>query len=221
MCLGKNIAREGNSLFGFRLVLGLAGAILTLPLVICIIALVVRMVMRGGPDVAGIMTAVGFFLCLLIAAIVFALINKFTMDFVVPIQYLRGAKCLAAWREYLGLLKRHAGQFILYILFQIVLSMAIGILVLAALLVTCCFCCLALLPYIGTVLLLPVLVFQRAYSLSFFAQFGPSYDVFPPVPPPRRRQGCSGQSLHNCIVWQQKCLVPILVMTMEWKKRRG
>jgi hypothetical protein len=28
--------------------------------------------------------------------------------------------------------------------------------------------------------LLPVLVFKRAYSLLFFAQFGPEYDVFPP-----------------------------------------
>jgi len=26
-------------------------------------------------------------------------------------------------------------------------------------------------------------VFQRAYSLYFFAQFGPGHDVFPPIPP--------------------------------------
>ena len=67
------------------------------------------------------------------------------------------------------------------------MGMAISIIVLAAFLLTCCFCCLALLPYVGTVVLLPVLVFQRAYSLHFFAQFGTSYDVFPPVlpaPPP-------------------------------------
>jgi hypothetical protein len=179
----EKFAREANSLFLFRVVLGLIGLVLTLPLVVCIIVPVVRMVMRGEPDAAGIMIAVGLFLFLLAVAILFALIRKFTMDFVVPILFLRGGKCLAAWREFLGLLKRHAGQFILYILFQIVLSMAIGILVLAVLLVTCCFCCLALLPYVGTVVLLPVLVFQRAYSLYFFAQFGPGHDVFPPIPP--------------------------------------
>ena len=39
-------------------------------------------------------------------------------------------------------------------------------------------------PYLGTVLLLPVLVFQRAYSLHFLAQFGPAYDVFPPAASP-------------------------------------
>jgi hypothetical protein len=39
-----------------------------------------------------------------------------------------------------------------------------------------------LLPFVGTVLLLPVLVFKRAYPLYYLAQFGPQYDLFP-VPP--------------------------------------
>ena len=56
--------------------------------------------------------------------------------------------------------------------------MAIGLLVLAVVLVTCCCAgCLLLLPFIGTVLLLPVLVFKRAYPLYYLAQYG--YDVFP------------------------------------------
>jgi hypothetical protein len=41
-----------------------------------------------------------------------------------------------------------------------------------------------LLPYVGTVLLLPVLMFKRCYSLCFLARFGPEYDVFPPAAPP-------------------------------------
>ncbi len=191
----EKFAREANSLFLFRIVLGLIGLVMTLPPVVFIVVLVVRMVVRGAPDAAGIMIAAGLFLFLLIAAILFALIRKFTMDFVVPILFLRGGKCLAAWREFLGLLKRHAGLFALYILFQIVLGVAIGIIVTMALIATCCFCCLALLPYIGTVVLLPVLVFQRAYSLYFFAQFGPDYDVFPsatPVPPPAGSQPPGG-----------------------------
>jgi hypothetical protein len=175
-------AREANSLFLFRIVLGLIGMVLVLPPVAVIVVLIMRMVSSGRPDPAAIMIAIGLFLFFLAAAILFALIRKFTMDFVVPILFLRGGKCLPAWREYLGLLKRRAGLFILYILFQIVLVMVIGVIVLVALLVTCCFCCLALLPYVGTVVLLPVLVFQRAYSLYFLAQFGAPYDVFQTVP---------------------------------------
>jgi hypothetical protein len=62
--------------------------------------------------------------------------------------------------------------------------MAIGILIVMVVLVTCCCAgCLMLLPYLGTVLLLPVLVFKRAYPLYFLAQFGSEYDVFPPPSP--------------------------------------
>jgi hypothetical protein len=38
-------------------------------------------------------------------------------------------------------------------------------------------------PYLGTVLLLPILVFERAYSVHFLAQFGPSFNVFSAAAP--------------------------------------
>ena len=114
----------------------------------------------------------------------FALIHKFTTDLVVPIRFLRGGKCLAAWREFWKLLADNAGLFTLYILFQIVLGMAIGIIVLGAIIITCCIAgCLMIIPYIGTVVLLPVLVFKQSYPLYFLRQFGPGFDVFPPASP--------------------------------------
>ncbi len=176
--------REANSLFWFRLVLGLIGTVLLLPMLAVIAVVIVRMVLRGEPDAGGIMMAVGLGLVFFLLAVIFALVNKFTEDFVVPILFLRGGKCLAAWREFWGLLADNAGLFTLYILFQIVLGMVIGIIVFGAVLITCC-CALFLMaiPYIGTVLLLPVLVFKRSYPLYFLQQFGPGYDVFPPAPP--------------------------------------
>ena len=73
----------------------------------------------------------------------------------------------------------------LYFLFQIVLGVAIGTLIVMVVLVTCCCAgCLMALPFLGTVLLLPVLIFKRAYPLYFLAQFGPEYDVFPPPAAP-------------------------------------
>ncbi len=175
---------EANSLFWFRLVMGLIGLVVMMPMLAVIAGLIVRMVLRGEPDVGGIMAASGLGLVFIVLAMGFALIHKFTDDFVVPILFLRGGRCLAAWREFFGLLAQNAGLFTLYILFQIVLGMAIGIIVLGAILITCCIAgCLMFLPYIGTVVLLPVLVFKRSYSLYFLAQFGPGYDVFPPAPP--------------------------------------
>ena len=178
----SKFVNEANSLFRFRIVLGLIGMILTLPLVVFTLLTILRMVLQGEADFAGVMTAVCLFLGLLLVAVVLAIIRKFLVDFVVPIQYLRGCKCLVAWREFFALLAEHPGSFVLYLLFQIVLGMAIGILVMAVVLVTCCCAgCLLLLPFIRTVLLLPVLVFKRSYSLYYLAQHG--YDVFS-IPPP-------------------------------------
>jgi hypothetical protein len=113
-------------------------------------------------------------------AIVFFVIAKLTTDFVVPIMFLRGKKCLEGWGELLGLLSAGVGNFVVYLLFQLVLGVAIGALVVAVVLVTCCTAgCLLMIPYLGTVLFLPVLVFKRSYSLHYLAQFGREYDVFP------------------------------------------
>jgi hypothetical protein len=66
-----------------------------------------------------------------------------------------------------------------YLLFQIVLALAVVALVLIAVLVTCCIAgCLLILPYLGTVLLLPVLVFSRSYSLYYLGQYANQYNVF-------------------------------------------
>jgi hypothetical protein len=49
-------------------------------------------------------------------------------------------------------------------------------------LVTCLTCCLAALPYIGTVIVLPVPVFFRSFSLLFLRQFGADWDVWSKIP---------------------------------------
>ncbi len=181
----RKFAGAANSLFWFRLVVGLSGMVVMLPLLGFIALSIVRMVLQGGPDVAGVMSVVGLGMVFFLLSLVFALIHKFLVDFVVPIMFLRGGSCLAAWREFYALLSANAGKFTVYILFQIVLTMAIGALVLMAILVTCCLAgCLMLLPFVGTVLLLPVLVFKRAYPLYYLAQYGPQYDVFPIPPEP-------------------------------------
>jgi hypothetical protein len=178
----KTYGREANSLFGFRLVLGLVSAAVSLPpLVLCGLKFF-RMLMDDAWSVHGVLAAIGLGLAFLLAAMVFALVQKFTADFVVPIMYRQRRRCWEAWAEFGRLLKTHFGYVILYLLFQIVLSFAIGFVVLAIVLVTCCIAgCLLALPYLGTVLFLPVLVFKRSYSIHYLAQYGPEYDVFAPV----------------------------------------
>jgi hypothetical protein len=175
-------AREGNSLFLFRLVLALIGGVLMLPLMAVAVVFVLNMVRQDEVDVHGILALVGVAVVLVAVGIVFFVIAKLTTDFVVPIMFLRGGKCAAAWREFLGLMSANVGRFVVYLLFQIVLCIATGALVLIAIIVTCCLAgCLMILPYVGTVVLLPVVMFKRAYSLHYLAQYGVEYDVFPPV----------------------------------------
>jgi len=178
-------AAAGNSLFRFRIALALAVMLLMLPLLGFLVADILRMVLREEADLPGVMLAVGLGLALVLFGIVCAIIHKFIVDFIVPLMFLRGGTCVSAWREFLGMLGARPGQFVIYLLFQIVLHIVISILIIMAFLVTCCIaCCLLIIPFLGTGLLLPILIFRRAFSLYFLAQFGPQYDVFAPPPAP-------------------------------------
>ena len=176
----RNFGREGNSLFVFRIVLGLIGMVPMLPLLVVGIVATMKMFRRGGPDVAGIAVLVGVALMIVAVGIVLFVVAKLTTDFVLPIMLLRRNTCVAAWRELLGLISANVGQFVLYLLFQIVIAMATGALVVAVIIATCCIAgCLMIIPYVGTVVLLPILAFKRCYSLHYLAQYGREYDVFP------------------------------------------
>jgi hypothetical protein len=123
-------------------------------------------------------------------AITAALFFKFTNDFIIPIMYLHFCPCTKAWHYFLQILLYRKGAFTLYILFQIVINMVIGAILMVIVFGTCCCAALFLaIPYIGTVLMLPLLVFKRAYSLCYLRQFGPGFDVFPaPVAVPQPGQ---------------------------------
>jgi hypothetical protein len=177
-------AREGMTLFWFRLVLGLGQVVVIVPLLGLVGVLVWRMVQQGAPSAAGIVGAIVVGLVFVLVCLAAWVIVRLTNDFVVPILFLRGGSCTEAWRVLGQLLSVNLGGFILYFLFQILLSLAITACVVALVLVTCCVAgCLLALPYLGTVLFLPVLMFQRAYSVLYLRQYGPEFDVFAALPP--------------------------------------
>lgn len=170
----------------FRIVLGLIGMVVYLPSLIIATVMIVGMIAHGSFLLGGILMAIGFGFLFLVAGILFALIEKFTTDFVVPIMFLRAKTCLEAWKDFWGLLTTHITEFALYVLFQIVLAIVIGLMILLVVLVTCCVAgCFMAIPYIGTVILLPIFIFKRAYSIHYLAQYGPAYNVFPPGAPPQ------------------------------------
>jgi hypothetical protein len=175
----RKFRQHANSLFLFKIVVGLIGFFaIGLPLVFAI-GFIIAMIANEGSIAIGVLLGLTAGIIVIGLGIIFALISKFTKDFVVPIMFLRATSCTEAWRKFLTILSVNKGRFILYILFHIVISIAIGTIVIIVALVTCCCAaCILAIPYIGTVLFLPVLVFQRSYSLLYLRQYGPQFDVF-------------------------------------------
>lgn len=172
----------GNQLFGFRLKLLLAGfALLLLCLGLgALIALPDLQARRfGTPALLGLVVAGGL---LLLGLLAMALIGALLHDFVVPVMYRRQIGVAAAWvalrRE---LLPGHAWQVVGFYLMSLLLGLAAALLML----IGCCLtCCVALLPYVSSVVFLPVHVFFRSYSLGFLEQFGEEWRIIRvPAPP--------------------------------------
>ena len=172
--------KSANSLLLFKLVAGLV-AFICIALCIAMFAMMIFLLTRNHArsNIAEIFAMVCLSFIIALTAIVFSLFFKFTNDFVIPIMYLRTCSCTEAWSQFLRVLSFRKGAFALYILFQIVIAMVIAAILITVVFGTCCCAaCFLAIPYIGTVLMLPLLVFKRAYSLYYLRQFGPDFDVF-------------------------------------------
>jgi hypothetical protein len=178
----NKFSRHGNSLFLFRIVLGLIYlVVIGLPIAVAIAAGIA--LHATGIVAAAVAALIAAIFTVIALAVLFSVISKFTADFVVPIMLLHTASSVAGWRTFLTLLGANKARMFLYILFQILISVVIGFIVFAICLIGCCCCCVSVLlfvPYIGTVILLPIIAFKRAYSLFYLRQFGPQFDVLSP-----------------------------------------
>ena len=170
----REFAAEGNGLFGFRLCVHIIGTLPALPLLGVMGFTSYRMLRDQTASWFDIGVIAGCAVGATLVALGFLVIERLTRDFVVPIMYRRRIGALAAWGELSSLVKRALGPIVLYLLFQIVFQAVLATIKLMILAATCC---LAGLPYIGAVILLPLLVFERAYSVSFLEQFGQEWRV--------------------------------------------
>jgi hypothetical protein len=177
----RRLRRLGNSLFWFRFITGLIFLFVTLGIVLGAAALAWPDIRAWsfGPNsiMALIFGSLAFVACILVWAVVIWM----TEDFVIPAMYIRQAGVMEAWRVvWREILKVHPGPVALFGLMRIVVGICAGIAILLYVIlgacVTCCLAlCLFMLPYLGTIMILPVPVFMRSYSLYFIQQFGDSW----------------------------------------------
>lgn len=164
----REFKREGNSLFLFSLLVAVI-----MVLVFGLAALPLLIPMATNHDLPrGAMLVLGVSL-LAIVALLFSVGYHLAASFMLPVMYRRRCGAAEGFRAGLAAVSAHPGPVILYLLFTLVLRTAF---LMVACVLTCVTCCITAIPYVGTVILLPVYVFFMAYLLLFVRQFGPDYD---------------------------------------------
>ena len=171
--------KEGNSLFVWRLLLGVASfAAFGFVITFFFVKGAALYESGVGPDFPlGFIVGLGLFVLGLL--LIWGYIILFLKDFVAALMYKNRITCGEAWKLFLGIFGKHPFYFVAYGIIIFLLMIAFVVAVVIAGLGTCCIGFLFLaIPYISTVVTLPAWYTYRAFSLEFLAQFGPEYDVF-------------------------------------------
>ena len=163
-----NSAFLWNIGFGFAVLIAMC--LLILPVVFAALSAA-----AGAPPIGLLLTVVPM---VVLIAVVAGCVKLFFTSFVIPIMYRHRLKAVPAWGRFLVLLRSRIGSFALYVVVAILAAVGFGMTVVLAGFLTCCIAFIPLLiPYVGTVILLPAWVTWRAFSLEFLAQFGSEFDL--------------------------------------------
>jgi hypothetical protein len=171
----SRLGRLGDSLFlwrlGFALVVIVVGVVLA-GVIIGPAALLHESDVLDALSFAAILVGVIAATILAATAAVVALLLD---AFVVPIMYRFRLTATEAWKALLPWLRSMTGTFVLFVLFSLLLAVVFGMIYTVVILLTCC---LAALPYVGTLLLLPFWLTWRLFTVEFLAQLDPGFDLF-------------------------------------------
>lgn len=166
----------GNSLCGFTL-------LITLLVFLCLAVIGGIGVLIALPDFQSeTFTGYGIVAIIVTAALLFLYIiaciaiTFFMQIFMVPTMYLKRVRALEGWKiSWAKFFVGHSCSSILLVLMMIVLGIGAGT---VAVFVMCATCCIGALPYISSVLLLPITVFFYCYALMYIQQFGEDWTFF-------------------------------------------
>jgi hypothetical protein len=170
--------KQGNSLFWWRFIFGLLAFIVFITYFIFCFITVKNMYYGDIPIGPKVWMIAGLVILFLVLIITVGYISLFLNDFIVPIMYKYKTGATRAWLKFLHHMGRHIGSFIIYGLFIFILGIAVAIGIIFLALITCCIGLLLIaIPFVGTVILLPVSYTFRALSIEFLKQFGDEFDV--------------------------------------------
>ncbi len=176
---------EGDSLFLWQIVYAIVAFVVLGAVISGFVILLVPTAMLDLPGSVGLLAAVGLGMTLFLVVTVLAFVEYFLHYFIVPIMHKQRVSATAAWGLFLPLFRVHAGAFVLFGLFYLAITTAMGIAYVIGGVLTCCLGLLLMaLPYLGAVVTLPVSVLGRFMNLEFLAQFGDDFNLLAPLPEP-------------------------------------
>ncbi len=177
---------QGNSLFLFNGVAGILVLVLIVTYLVSCYTSLVEIYERAYEPIELLGPGILMVLGLLLLILAGVLVDLLLIDFVVPIMYKRRIKVLAGWGVFLPLLKTNTLAFVVYALLVALISILVAIGIFLAVVFTCCLgLILLVIPYVNSVVLLPISYTMRAFSVEFLEQFGPEFALY-------SREGGSG-----------------------------
>ncbi len=177
-------ARQGNSLFLWRLGFLIGALILMAASAAPLIYVLISLQNRGSFALGEVAMVTLCVLPLAALGVALAYTHLFLLHFVVPIMHREGVTTNVAWSRFLPLLRQELAGFLIYGLFVFLLWVGIFIVLGFVIIFSCCIAAIPLIiPYLGTVALLPIYVVFRAYSVAFLGQLMPSIALESPAAP--------------------------------------
>lgn len=170
---------QANSLFVWRIGFGLVVFVTGLLFVIQAFIIAKDIYFRGF-ELEFLGPIIGMAVLILLVAVVAGYILAFLNNFVIPIMYKNRIQTNSAWRIFLSFFSKYWGNFVLFGIVLFLLRIAAVIVVFTAGLLSCCIgLVLIVIPYVGSVILLPISYTFRGFGPEFLAQFGEQLDIFP------------------------------------------
>lgn len=179
----RRFAALGDSLFRWRLgfslaclvIFGLAAGLLLL------LFLPLGLLDHGKAVALPLAVLAGSLVLTLVITVVY--IEFFLDHFIVPIMYRHRVGTSEAWQRFRVIFSSNPGSLVAYGLFYLLVSVLGTMVLLAGGTLACCVGLLLLmLPYIGSVVGLPLPVILHFWDLEFLAQFGAEYSLLGPLP---------------------------------------
>lgn len=190
----QRYARQGN--IWFLVQLGLVGVSCVLGVFTALAFFTVSWTWinaERSPNSSEIGMLIGVAVLVVAVWMVFAVVAFLLRSFVLPLYFKQSMSLGQALLAVGRLIVTHPVSVVAYLLVNLLLAFASGLLTAA---ISCLFCCVicwvACIPFLGSMLLsfvlcqmlLPIVIFCGCFQLDCLAQFGPQYDVWTVDVPP-------------------------------------